>query len=199
MLFAFSLLGGTLWLGAVQLADIVEMVPSYQANIHRKIEAMRNPAGSALAKVDENIAKSSAEFSTPTGASELVDHPSPSVRKTKLSAVQSRVEPVRVELVQHHFGVVESIGLVGTSIAHFAEMAGGVPIFTLFMLMQRNDLRNRLFRLLGQGHLNVMTTPLDDAASRVSKYLFTQSLINGSFGLCTGFGLYCLMLRFGAC
>jgi predicted PurR-regulated permease PerM len=130
------------------------------------------------------------EFSTPTGASELLDHPSPSVRKTKPSAVQSRVEPVRVELVQHHFGVVESIGLVGTSIAHFAEMAGGVLIFTLFMLMQRNDLRNRLFRLLGQGHLNVMTTALDDAASRVSKYLFTQSLINGSFGLCTGLGLY---------
>ncbi len=69
-------------------------------------------------------------------------------------------------------------------------LTGMVVIFTVFMLLQREDLRNRLLRLAGLGQLNVMTQALDDAATRVSRYMLLQFLVNAGFGALFGFGLY---------
>ena len=65
-----------------------------------------------------------------------------------------------------------------------------VLIFTIFMLIKREDLRNRLLRLVGLGQLNMMTQALDDAAQRVSRYLFMQFLVNAGFGTLFATGLY---------
>jgi len=65
-----------------------------------------------------------------------------------------------------------------------------VVIFTVFMLLKREDLRNRLLRLAGLGQLNLMTQALDDASCRVSRYLLMQFLVNASFGTLFGLGLY---------
>ncbi len=188
---AFSIASGVLWLGTTQLADIVTQLPRYQGNIHRKIQAMRNPAGTGLSKAMNSIKQISTELSQNT-ASETRDDASSAESKglrQQPKGSQAR-EPVRVEVVKHGSPIVESLGLIGTNFAHFVGGAAAVLIFTLFMLLQRGDLRNRLFQLFGAGHLNVMTTALDDAAGRVSRYLLTQSLINGTFGLLLGLGLY---------
>src|SRR6185436_12905425 len=68
--------------------------------------------------------------------------------------------------------------------------AGIVFIFTVFMLFQREDLRNRLLRLAGLGQLNLMTQALDDTAGRVSRYILMQFLVNAGFGTLFGLGLY---------
>jgi hypothetical protein len=65
-----------------------------------------------------------------------------------------------------------------------------VVVLTIFMLAGREDLRNRLIGLVGHGHLNVMTQALDDAGSRVSRYLVLQLVINACFGVVIGLGLY---------
>src|ERR1035438_1126571 len=65
-----------------------------------------------------------------------------------------------------------------------------VIIFTVFMLLKREDLRNRLLRLAGLGQLNIMTQALDDTSGRVSRYLLMQCLVNAGFGTVFGFGLY---------
>jgi len=69
-------------------------------------------------------------------------------------------------------------------------LLGLVLIFTVFMLIKRFDLRNRLLRLVGLGQINMMTQALDDAAQRVSRYLLMQILVNTCFGTLFGFGLY---------
>ena len=70
------------------------------------------------------------------------------------------------------------------------ETTGIVIIFTAFTLIKRDDLRNRLIRLGGQGRLHVMTKALDDATRRLSRYLWMQFVINLSFGAVFGSGLY---------
>jgi predicted PurR-regulated permease PerM len=66
-----------------------------------------------------------------------------------------------------------------------------VIVLVIFMLLNREDLRDRLIRLVGQGRLNLTTQALDDAAGRVSKYLLMQSSINGSYAgaLCIGLSI----------
>ena len=70
--------------------------------------------------------------------------------------------------------------------------AGMVAIFTIFMLLKREDLRNRLLRLVGLSQLNIMTQALDDASGRVSRYLLMQFLVNAVFGLLFGIGLFAI-------
>jgi methanogenic corrinoid protein MtbC1 len=65
-----------------------------------------------------------------------------------------------------------------------------VLIFSVFLLTEQNDLRNRIFRLAGLDHLNVMTQAFDDATRRVSRYLLMQLLVNAIFGVLCGTGLY---------
>ena len=190
VVFASVALGALLCLGLTQLADIVSMLPNYQENIHRKIVAMRSPAGSAVSKAVDSVADLSMELAQTSEAPPQPESARHRNSKTKAPTERSAEAPIRVQVVKEQPEVFNSIGLVGMSVVHFAELSGGVIIFTLFMLMQRGDLLNRLFRLLGQGHLNIMTAALDDAARRVSRYLFTQSLINGTFGLLLGLGLY---------
>jgi len=65
-----------------------------------------------------------------------------------------------------------------------------VVVFTIFMLIRREDLRNRLISLIGHGHIHLITQTLDEASSRVSKYLLMQFLVNAGYGIFIGMGLY---------
>ena len=62
------------------------------------------------------------------------------------------------------------------------------------MLIKREDLRNRLIRLGGEGRLTVMTQALDDASHRLSRYLLLQFLVNAVYGSTFGLGLYFMKL-----
>jgi hypothetical protein len=65
-----------------------------------------------------------------------------------------------------------------------------VVVFTTVMLIKREDLRNRLLRLVGPRKLNLATQAFDDAAERVSHYLRLQVLVNSAFGSLMAIGLY---------
>jgi hypothetical protein len=58
------------------------------------------------------------------------------------------------------------------------------------MLLAGEDLRDRLIHLMGRGRLRVTTQALDEAGHRISRYLRAQLLVNASFGLAIGIGLY---------
>jgi predicted PurR-regulated permease PerM len=64
----------------------------------------------------------------------------------------------------------------------------------IFLLLKREDLRDRLIYLVGPGRLNTTTEALDDAAGRVSRYLLMQSIVNGSQGIAVGLGLFAIGL-----
>ena len=68
--------------------------------------------------------------------------------------------------------------------------AGLVIVFVIFILLQREDLRDRMIRLVGHHDLNVTTTALDDAASRISRYLLAQAIVNGTYGTAVAIGLW---------
>jgi hypothetical protein len=98
--------------------------------------------------------------------------------------------PLAVTVVPSPASGWTEIRNLGPSVLAPLGQAGIVVIFTVFMLLKREDLRNRLLRLAGIGKLNRTTQALDDASSRVSRYLLMQFLVNAGFGSLFGFGLY---------
>jgi AI-2E family transporter len=67
---------------------------------------------------------------------------------------------------------------------------GIVFIVAVFILMQKEDLRDRLIRLFGSGDLHRTTAAMDDAAARLSRYFLTQLALNASFGVVVTLGLW---------
>jgi predicted PurR-regulated permease PerM len=68
-------------------------------------------------------------------------------------------------------------------------------ILTVFMLLKREDLRNRMIRLLGAGKVTTTTKAVDDASQRISRYLLSQLMVNTAFGAIITVGLFALGLR----
>ena len=68
--------------------------------------------------------------------------------------------------------------------------AGLTIIFTFFVMLQREDLRNRLIRLTGDRNLTMMTQAMHDASRRITRYFSLQLMVNVAFGCIICAGLY---------
>jgi predicted PurR-regulated permease PerM len=165
-----------------QLVDVTNQLPNYKANIQKKVESVRGSNRAALVRATEAVNELSREVVEAPSATAPTSHP-----HKQLSASETAGnKPVDVQVVQAPNGPWEFLyGWLGT-----VGVAGIVLVFTVFMLLRREDLRNRFIRLVGHGHLNLMTQALDDASHRISKYLLLQFLVNAAYGLVVGIGLH---------
>jgi predicted PurR-regulated permease PerM len=174
------------WTVGNQLIDVTNQLPSYKTNIKEKIDSIRNPKNRRLDKAADAMKELGKEIAdNPPVPSE----PSPSSLKNPGSgkaAAQQQPKAVPVQVFQPVSNPLESLNSIVTPLGS----AIIVVVLTIFMLAGREDLRNRLIGLVGRGHLNVMTQALDDAGSRVSRYLVLQLVINACFGAVIGLGLY---------
>jgi predicted PurR-regulated permease PerM len=100
------------------------------------------------------------------------------------------VKPVLVRVQSPAPTPLETLRNVGGPlIAPFAT-AGLVVVLVIFMLLQREDLRDRVLRLVGGREVARATEAMDDAAKRISRYLLMQLIINLLYGIPVGIGLY---------
>jgi predicted PurR-regulated permease PerM len=88
---------------------------------------------------------------------------------------------------------------LGTYLSPAAEVLGQAAftfILTIFILVRREDLRNRMIRLLGAGKVTTTTKAVDDASHRISRYLLRQFLLNSTFGVIITLGLFALGVKY---
>jgi predicted PurR-regulated permease PerM len=169
--------GGIAWVLFNQLVGVANELPQYRQNIHNKLEAMRKPGEGALGRATASIQ----ELATELTSVEPPTTPVPGDRNGRPLPVRVIDEPANElqylrNLSQPFLGPLAEFGIV--------------LIFSVFLLINQEDLRNRLFRLAGLDRLNVMTRALDDATQRVSRYLLMLLLVNACFGVLCGLGLY---------
>lgn len=103
---------------------------------------------------------------------------------------EQKKNPIPVTLVDAPASSVKFLGeIIGPALAPIGTGLI-VIVFCIFMLIQREDLRDRFIRLVGSGRLQVTTKAMDDAAQRVSRYLVMQATVNTIYGFCFGTALY---------
>jgi predicted PurR-regulated permease PerM len=177
LVFAFTGLGG--WLVTGQLMNIIDQFPDYQSNIHEKMQSLRAHHGNRLTNATKTVADLSKEL---TAASESA--------ADKNTAKRSAAAPIPVRVAQPPTNAPQYLRTVVGPLTGVFETTAIVVVFTMFMLVKREDLRNRLIRLAGQGQLTVVTQALDDASRRLSRYLFLQFLVNAAYGAMFAGGIY---------
>src|SRR5581483_8584763 len=79
-------------------------------------------------------------------------------------------------------------GFLGSAVQAVGGLAMAL-VLVVFMLLKREDLRNRFLRLVCHGRMSATTKAVDDAGRRISRYLLMQLVINGGFGLALTSGL----------
>ena len=173
------------WTVGNQLIDVTNQLPSYKTNIKEKIDAIHNPKNRRLDKAADAMKELGKEIADNPP---VPNEPASSSLKNSGTAKATTQQPkaVPVQVFQPASNPLESLNSVITPLGS----AVIVLVLTIFMLAGREDLRNRLIGLVGHGHLNLMTQALDDAGSRVSRYLLLQLVINACFGAVIGVGLY---------
>ncbi len=196
VIVSLALVGGLGWVIVNQLVDVANQLPLYRQNIHNKIEAFHIPVTGEVGRAAESVQEVVAEFTSPGAASPASLPQSRNHKQTNVPPTP--MSPLPVRMVAPTSSGWAKLRDLGTPALALLGRAGMVLIFTVFMLLKREDLRNRLLRLVGLGQLNLTTQALDDASSRVSRYLRMQFLVNASFGVLFGFGLYLIGVPYAA-
>ena len=170
-ILTFSILLGVGWLVVRQLAGLANELPQYRRNIREKIADLRDlKKGGALEQVEDTVTEVKAELKKKAGGTE-----EPPRQVIVAAEEESGFWPIPLTTGP----MVERLAAVGLAI-----------VLVIFMLIQREELRNRLIRILGYSRLTVTTKALEEAGDRISRYLFAQFLINTGFGITIGAVLF---------
>jgi predicted PurR-regulated permease PerM len=164
VVLGFSVIGAVGWVAGDQAVSLAARLPEYRANIVEKIRYLKSPSQGRLSRAAEAIR-------------DLEQQADPTPQKP-LPVVESPASPY-AQLIEY---VAPFARPVGTALA--------VIVFTILMLLHRENMRERLIGLIGARRINVTTQALGEASFRVSRYLFMQLVINACFGIPFGIALY---------
>src|SRR3984893_18541989 len=174
-------------LGGMMVSQVNELasdLPRYQFILREKIQSVRGAAAGTgtLERASEVLQELGKEL----------DNPKNNARpKPPLATEQPSPEkPVPVEIRQPDPGALQSVVALITPLVHPLATTGIVVIFVIFILIQRQDLRNRLVRLAGSHDLQRTTAAMHDAGQRLSRLFLTQLALNAGFCLGVGSGLW---------
>ena len=174
VVFTLGLLGALGAIIAIQIAQLAEQLPTYETNLRTKIRALGTGkltsgalerASGTLKDLQEEISKAG-PTATPGQKPMLVEVRQPEPRG--LETIANLVRPLLSPLA----------------------MTALIILFLIFILLQREDLRDRFLRLAGTADLQRSTAALDDAGSRLSRFFLMQTLLNAGFGLTIAVGLW---------
>jgi predicted PurR-regulated permease PerM len=174
-ILGFTMLGAMTWVAVVQMTHLSPKIPEYQKNIQAKLSSVNEYAAdkwSAITKQTSGIGANpliSAKAAEPQGTIDL---------PFSVRVLSTPMNPLQV------FG-----GMFGTLLETLGTI-GIVIVLVVFFLIRREDLRDRFIHLVGKGHVTVTTQMLEDANTRVSRYLSMLFLVNVIFGTSVGVGLY---------
>ena len=178
-----------------EVSSLAQQLPEYRYNLEDKIRTLPGmvPGGGVFRRATEMLRELGKELSTAgtqstaKGAPAVNDPPGTPVPKPIPVQIQEP-EPGPLQIVQ---------SILGPLLQPMA--AGGlVIVFVIMILLEREDLRDRLLRLAGRHDLHRTTEAMNDAAQRISRYLLSQLIVNISCGLPIGIGLTLIGIPYAA-
>jgi predicted PurR-regulated permease PerM len=209
VIMAFAIIFGIGAFMASQVSQLAGNLPQYQSTITRKVQEAQAYASApgSLSRLNQLFKRVNSELSgTKPPQAEAPRAPGPAASPAEVSrnrpeppagaapaptplggATESR--PIPVEVHQPEPGGMQTVMALAGPLLHPIGTIGLVIVFVIFILLQRQDLRNRLIRLAGQRDLHRTTAAIDDAARRLSRLYLVQLGLNAGFGVVIGIGL----------
>jgi predicted PurR-regulated permease PerM len=183
---AFIAIAGFAALIVGEVSSLAPQLPEYQYNLDTKIRSFSGmvPGGGIFRRATKALRELGKELSRAEAQGAAENTPA----ATGASEPQP-ARPIPVQVVEPEPGPLQIVqSIIGPLLQPMA--AGGlVIVFVIMILLEREDLRDRLLRLAGRRDLHRTTEAMNDAAQRISRYLLSQLVVNISCGLPIGLGL----------
>ncbi|MBU2531621.1 MAG: AI-2E family transporter, partial [Alphaproteobacteria bacterium] len=187
---AFFVLVAASYLAAQQAPDLAANLPLYEASLRKKIQSLRGATvdGSTLERATETLSDLSKELAD----SKKGDRSDPAALVPEVVRPSGTIEnPLIVEIKEGADSVLQTYRIIVETLVPPIAMTGLVFLYATFILLQRQDLRDRFIRLAG-GDLERTTAAMADAGQRLSRFFLVQVMVNSVYGVAIGLGLYAL-------
>ena len=204
---AFTIIGGFVWVVGREATKLAADMPKYQAEIVNKVENFSTVGGgaskhfaqfvTAISEALRGNKRSNAVKPTLPSSEEADSSSAPAEPEAAAKPEDQPEDPpgtptnplYTVSSTRDDSGMGTAFGAV-TAVLSPLTNVGLVIVFTIFMLLSRDDLRDRLIRVLSGGRYIVTTKAIDEASRRISSYILAQTFVNSVYGLCIGLGLW---------
>jgi predicted PurR-regulated permease PerM len=173
-------LGGLM---VTQASRLAEALPGYEQTLRNKIETLRGITGGGTGTL-QRASDVLNDLKTELQSSKTGSPPNTTVLQQPVDS-----KPIPVEVRQPDPGALNTLVAIIAPLVSPLTTTGIVIIFVIFILLQRQDLRNRFVRLAGSGDIQRTTAALDEAGERLSRLFLTQIAFNAAFGVAIGIGL----------
>ena len=218
VVLALFLMGGVGYLISRQLDTLVINLPSYRGEVVRKLKSLKGAGdGGFLGRIqhffrdisdqlvdktseraseDEESDDSAADTSavTPKSGEGVVTEEQAKSRKKTKEPGTTPSKPLYVQVAPSGWSrAAQALGPAAEGLADTVL----VLVLVIFMLSQRENLRNRFVRLIGHGRLITTTQAFDEGGQRISRFLLMQLLINTIFAATLTVGLAVMGLLAG--
>jgi predicted PurR-regulated permease PerM len=171
---AFVVIGAVCATVSVQAVDLVNSLPKYRDNIEAKWASIQKGPPGPVSLAFQNVG-------------ELISD----LQKANASASDDQQpEPTKVQVVNGSDALLSLVKASMTPIIGPTGEFAVVVVLVVFMLLERQRLRDRFLRLIGHSRLVTTTLAIDEAGSRLSSFLLVQLVVNSGFALVLGIGLY---------
>lgn len=175
VLMAFAAIGIFVLVVAGQVGQLAEELPKFQDNIVSKLEALQTagPENGVVARLSRMAAEMNAQIAAVVPAG---------------GGAAPSDGPLAVEVIENR-STLETLQDLVVPLVKPVATAGLVIVVVVFMLLERDELRDRFIRLVGQNDINRTTQVIEDAGSKVGTYLLIQLLVNVIYAIPIGIGL----------
>ena len=184
---AFTIIAGLGWLISREVTQLAADLPGYQTTLSQKIQSLRNSTtGSpALTRAGHVLSNLQGELFGPIDGQQ--PNPAPQVGT---EADKPGDKPLEVIVRNRDPSGLELYQSIASRLLPPLATAGIVLLIVVFILLQREDLRDRLIRLFGSNDPQRATSTLTDAATRLSHYFLSQVMINSAYGTLIAIALW---------
>ena len=174
-----SVLGATALFVGGQVMQLSKDLPTYQTTVQQKLRGLRT-----LTHGHSVLDDATRLIGVVGGELDAAKHD-----LERSGGGQAGPPPIRVQMEPAPRSALKTLGdWLEPAVAPLGT-AGIVLVCLVFILLERNDMRDRLLRLVG-GDLHRTTDALGEAAERVSRYLTMQLTVNLSYGIPMALGLW---------
>ena len=177
VVLALAALGGAGFLLGQQVRTLSAELPVFQENIQDKLRNFREKlAGPSI-------------FEGAVTTMETVQKEVEAEADAEPKQAKREPDPMQVELKEAPVPPIAKLGKWLGAIGGPLADAAIVLVFLIVVLLDRQGMRDRMLRLLG-GNLHRTTDAMDEAGTRIGKYLTMQLVVNASYGLPMAVGLW---------
>ncbi|HEX2543951.1 MAG TPA: AI-2E family transporter [Ramlibacter sp.] len=157
-----------------QFVSVATELPQYKEAVRAKLQRVMDVTIRPLERIQSDIAGVVPHAQAPAVA-----------RAQARSAPATRPPPPEAVPPQE-----STAALVFSSLWGPLSQAGIVLVLLVFILLGHETLRERMIRLAGEAEVGRTMQAIDDAAQGVSRFFFSQLVVNATFGVVLGLALW---------